>query len=207
MSARSAPGRLVVIAGPSGVGKGSIVSALRRRRPGLALSVSATTRPPRRGEVDGVSYHFRSDAEFDALIAADELLEWAEFTGRRYGTPDQPVRDALAHGTDIVLEIDVEGAGQVRRRFPEALLVLIVPPSLEELAARLRGRSTETEAAVAARLAVAERELAQPGLFDHQVVNDTLERAVDEVDRILQTAWSGGRATLTSPPHPVPPRS
>lgn len=185
MGPRSAPGRLVVIAGPSGVGKGSIVSALRRRHPELALSVSATTRPPRRGEVDGVAYRFLREADFAALIEADELLEWAEFTGHHYGTPARPVREALASGTDILLEIDVDGAGQVRRRFPAALLVLIVPPSLEELAARLRGRGTETEAAVAARLAVAERELAQAGLFDHQVVNDSLERAVDEVDRIL----------------------
>lgn len=193
------PGRLVVVAGPSGVGKGSIVSALRRRRPELALSVSATTRPPRDGEIDGVAYHFLGHDGFAALIAADELLEWAEFTGHRYGTPAQPVREALAAGTDIVLEIDVDGAGQVRRRFPAALLVLIVPPSLEELAARLRGRGTETEAAVSARLAVAERELARADLFDHQVVNDSLERAVDEVDRILGAARSGDRAVSHVP--------
>ncbi len=177
-----------MISGPSGVGKGSVLGAIRRRYPALQLSVSATTRPRRPHEVDGVHYHFVDESQFDALLAAGDLLESAEFAGHRYGTPAQPVREALARGADVLLEIEVAGARQVRAHSPEAVLVLLVPPSLEELAARLRGRGTETEEAVRRRLEVARRELAEADLFDHVVVNDRLDRAVDEVDRILRAA-------------------
>ncbi len=130
-------GRLVVVSGPSGVGKGTLVAGLRARRPQLALSVSATTRPRRAGEVDGGAYHFLDRAEFDRLVAAGGFLEWAEFAGERYGTPAAPVEELVAAGTDVVLEIEVQGARQVRERSRDALLVLLVPPSLDALAQRL----------------------------------------------------------------------
>lgn len=187
-----------MIAGPSGVGKGTIVRRLLQRVPRLRASVSATTRPPRPAERNGVDYRFVTDEEFDRLVGDGELLEWAEVFGHRYGTPAGPVREALAAGEDVVLEIDVQGAFQVRERDPSAVLVLIEPPSTAELEHRLRSRGTEDEARLAERLATAERELAQRGAFDHVVVNDDLERAVDQVVAIIQrsprstTGPSGG---------------
>lgn len=181
-------GRLVVVSGPSGVGKGTLVAGLRARRPDLALSVSATTRPRRAGEVDGGAYHFMDGAEFDRLVDAGGFLEWAEFAGQRYGTPAAPVEELVASGTHVVLEIEVQGARQVRERFPDAVLVLLVPPSLEALAQRLRDRGTEDDESLARRLAIAETELAQRDLFDHVVLNDRLDDAVAEVDRILASA-------------------
>lgn len=178
-------GRLIVVSGPSGVGKGTVLAALRGRRPDLALSVSATTRAQRPGEVDGVHYHFLDDAAFSALAEAGGFLESAQFAGARYGTPAEPVDRLLAGGTDVLLEIEVQGARQVRERRPDALLVLLVPPSLAELAGRLRGRGTEDSDAVDRRLRAAGDELAQAGLFDRVVVNDRLEDAVEELDRIL----------------------
>jgi len=178
-------GRLVVVSGPSGVGKGTLVAGLRARRPELALSVSATTRPRRAGEVDGVAYRFLDRAEFDRLIDGDGFLEWAEFAGHRYGTPAEPVERLIAAGTDVVLEIEVQGARQVRDRFPDAVLVLLVPPSLDALAQRLRDRGTEDDASLARRLAIAETELASADVFDHVVLNDRLDEAIAAVDRIL----------------------
>lgn len=181
-------GRLIVIAGPSGVGKGSLVARLLARDPErLIRSVSATTRPPRVLEVDGVDYHFVDEAGFDRLVADDALLEWAEvFHGRRYGTPRAAVNEHLEAGRDVVLEIDVQGAAQVKQRAPEALLVLLAPPSLQDLEARLRGRGTEDDASIAERLEAAERELQQASWFGHVVVNDDLERATDEVAAIIE---------------------
>lgn len=181
-----------MIAGPSGVGKGTIVRRLVQRLPRLRVSVSATTRPPRPAERDGVDYRFVSEAEFSRLIAEGELLEWAEVFGHRYGTPAAPVREALARGEDVVLEIDVQGAFQVRERDPSAVLVLIEPPSMTELERRLRERGTEDEARLTERLATAERELAQRDAFDHVVVNDDLERAVDQLVAIIQGSSGGG---------------
>lgn len=178
-------GRVVVVSGPSGVGKGTVIRALLGRRPELFLSVSATTRPRRPDEVHGVHYRFLDDAAFDALARSGGLLEWADYAGRRYGTPAAPVMEATAAGADVLLEIEVQGAGQVRERCPGALLILIVPPSLDALAERLHRRGTEEPEHVAARLEAARRELAQAGLFDHVVVNDRLEDAVDELDRII----------------------
>jgi guanylate kinase len=180
-------GDLIVIAGPSGVGKGSVVHALLSRDPeGLVRSVSATTRPPRHGETDGEDYRFLDDAAFDRMIGEGALLEWAEvFHGKRYGTPSEPVARARDAGRDVVLEIDVQGAAQIRDRAPDAVLILLEPPSLADLEARLRGRGTEDEASLRERLDAAERELAQASWFDHVVVNDDLERAVDEVAAII----------------------
>ncbi len=178
-------GRVVVVSGPGGVGKGTVVRALVARHPQLTLSVSATTRAARPGEIDGVHYHFLNDAAFDDLVARGGFLEWAEFAGNRYGTPWSSVRDALAQGRDVVLEIEVQGAAQVRERFHDAVLIFLTPPSRDVLEQRLRGRGTDDAARVAHRLALAELETAQARQFDHVVVNDTVDGAVDEIGRIL----------------------
>jgi guanylate kinase len=178
-----------VIAGPSGVGKGSVVKALRARDPGgLRLSVSATTRPPRPGEVPGVDYVFVDDAEFSRMAEAGELLEWAEVFGNRYGTPRAYVDAELDGGHDVILEIDVQGAQQVRAQAPDALLILLEPPTPDDLAARLRGRGTESEERIATRLEKADWELAQRGSFDHVVVNDDLEHASSQVAAIIDAS-------------------
>ena len=161
---------------------------LLERHPDIVLSVSATTRAPRPTERDGVDYVFVSDATFDRMVEEGELLEWAEIVGHRSGTPAGPVEDAMAAGRDVLLEIDVQGAGWVRRRRPDAVLIFLAPPSLEELERRLRSRGTEGEEALARRLARARDELAERGRFDHVVVNDDLDRAVAEVEAILGSA-------------------
>jgi guanylate kinase len=147
-----------------------------------------TTRRPRPGERDGIDYHFVSDEEFDRLVAAGELLEWARVVGHRSGTPARPVEEALAAGRDVVLEIDVQGARQVRERAPEAVLIFLAPPSMEELERRLRSRGTEDEARLALRLATAREEMAQLPLFDHVVVNDRLDEATAQVEAIIQAS-------------------
>jgi guanylate kinase len=180
-------GTLIVLAGPSGVGKGSVVKRLRSRDPeGLAVSVSVTTREPRPGEVDGVDYFFVSDAAFDRLIEDGALLEWAEIVGHRSGTPAAFVEETRAAGRDVILEIDVKGATQIRSQVPEAVEIFLVPPSFEELERRLRGRGTEDEPRIARRLDTARWELQQEGWFDARVVNDDLDRAADEVAAIIE---------------------
>jgi guanylate kinase len=183
-------GTLIVLAGPSGVGKGSVVQRMRSRDPeGLVLSVSATTRPARAGEVDGVDYRFTNEAEFDRMIRDGELLEWAEvYPGRRYGTPRGFVDESLDRGVDVILEIDVQGAAQVRARDPDAVLILLSPPSFEALEERLRGRGTEDAAGLTERLAAAQRELEQAAWFDRVVVNDDVERATDQVAAIIEAS-------------------
>jgi len=184
-------GKLFVLAGPSGVGKGSIVRELVARDPeGLSLSVSVTTRAPRPGEVDGVDYFFIDDDAFDRMIRAGELLEWAEIVGHRSGTPRGFVDDRLAAGRDVILEIDVVGASQIRERVPGSVLVFIEPPSMEELERRLRGRGTETEERIRLRLETAAWELEQRDWFDHVVVNDDLERASAQVAAIIEASRS-----------------
>ena len=179
-------GRLIVIAGPSGVGKGSVVKELLSRDPGgLALSVSATTRPPRSTEADGRDYSFLTAEAFAGGIEAGEFLEWAEVFGNLYGTPRAAVERDLADGRDVVVEIDVQGAAQIRAADPDAVLILLAPPSMDDLAHRLRGRGTESEERIAERLSAAERELQQAAWFDHVVVNDDLRRATDEVAAII----------------------
>jgi guanylate kinase len=194
-------GNLVVIAGPSGVGKGKLVKELLARDPDhLVVSVSATTRRPRPDEVDGVDYFFVDDEGFDRLVADGDLLEWAEvFGGHRYGTPRGFVEWRRNEGADVILEIDVQGAAQVRDRVPDAILILLEPPSLEELERRLRGRGTEVERHIAERLAKAERELEQAPWFHHRVVNDQVARAADEVAAIIE-AVRAARARDPEPP-------
>jgi len=180
-------GRLIVISGPSGVGKSTIVREARSRTE-AAFSVSATTRPPRPGEVDGTDYLFVDRPAFEKMIAAGELLEWAEVFGQLYGTPAEPVRRALDDGRTVLLDIDVQGGIQVHRAMPSATFVLIVPPGDEELARRLRGRGTEDPQAAAARLAQAKREMdaaEASGAYEYKVVNDELGAAIDEVVAIL----------------------
>ncbi|MPZ74371.1 MAG: guanylate kinase [Nitriliruptorales bacterium] len=177
--------RLVVVSGPGGVGKGTVVHSLLERHPHLWVSVSATTRAPRPGETDGVHYHFLDNAAFDGLIAADGFLEWASFAGNRYGTPWSSIRDALHQGRTVILEIEIQGALQVRRRFPDALLIFLAPPSGEILEKRLRGRGTEDEDRIGERLALGEWEIEQARKFDHVIVNDTVDGAVDAIGRIL----------------------
>jgi guanylate kinase len=174
-----------VIAGPSGVGKGTLVRRLRELEPGLYVSVSVTTRRPRPEERDGVDYFFIDDEGFDRLIAEDELLEWAEIFGHRSGTPARPIRDVRREGRDAVLEIDVQGAEIVRSKVADAVLILLVPPSLGELERRLRTRATEDEEKLARRLQRAEWEITQGEWFDHQIVNDDLERASSQVAAII----------------------
>jgi guanylate kinase len=193
---------LFVIAGPSGVGKGTVVRRVLERLPRLRLSVSATTRRPRPAERDGVEYVFVSDAEFDRLVDTGGLLEWAHVFDHRYGTPVGPVLDALATGDDVLLEIDVQGARQVKERLPEAVLVLLEPPSMAELERRLRSRGTESEERIARRLAEAATELEQRGWFDHEVVNDELERASAQVAAIIQAFPTTPETTPEGPTHP-----
>jgi guanylate kinase len=182
-------GKLFVLAGPSGVGKGTIVRDLVSRDPeGLSLSVSVTTRAPRPGEVDGVDYFFVDDDAFDRMIRAGELLEWAEIVGHRSGTPKGFVEDRLAAGRDVVLEIDVVGASQIRDRVPGSVLIFVDPPSMEELERRLRGRGTETEERIRLRLETAEWEVQQREWFDHVIVNDDLERASSQVAAIIDAS-------------------
>ncbi len=177
---------MIVITGPSGVGKGTLIRGLMERLPQLALSVSATTRTPRTGEQDGVHYHFLSPEEFERRVRGGEFVEHADYAGRRYGTLRSELEGPVREGTPVVLEIEVQGARQVRAAMPEALQVFIAPPSLEALRERLAGRGTDDPAEVERRLQVAERELAAQPEFRHVVVNDRLEEALDELAGIVE---------------------
>jgi guanylate kinase len=193
-------GRLIVIAGPSGVGKGSVVRRLLDRDqtkdpakdPGrLAYSVSVKTRHPRANERDGREYYFISEQAFDEMLGNDELLEWAPFVDHRSGTPRAFVGESLAAGRDVILEIDVKGAEQVRNEVPDAVLIFLAPPSMDELERRLRGRGTEDDERIARRLDTAAWEMTQRAWFDHVVVNDDLERAADKVAAIIEASRTG----------------
>mgnify|MGYP002480521231 CR=1 FL=1 len=178
-------GLLIVLSGPSGVGKGTVCSRLRSLVPELVYSVSATTRPPREGEVDGVHYFFKTREQFRAMIEAGELLEWAEYVGNYYGTPRSFVQRTIEGGRDIILEIDVQGALKVKDQFPEAVLIFLLPPSLEELRRRIVGRGTESEEAIRSRMAAALEELKLMKHYDYAVVNDTPEAACGRIQSIL----------------------
>lgn len=174
-----------MISGPSGAGKGTLVARVRAERSNLGLTVSATTRAPREGEIDGVSYHFMSREEFMRKVDAGEFVEWAEVHGNCYGTLVSEVETKLASGSSLILEIDVQGALQVKKRFPDAILIFIKPPSLEVLRERLVGRGSETPETLELRMADAEQELALADRYDDVVVNDDLDRATAELARVL----------------------
>lgn len=178
--------RVFVITGPSGVGKGSLISLLRHRIPELELSTSATTREPRPGEQQGVDYHFLAEKEFLDRVDAGEFLEHAAYSGNHYGTLRSEVDRRIDSGSPVVLEIEVQGARQIASSMPEAVQIFIAPPALESLKERLEGRGTDSPEAIARRLEVAEEELEARDEFDHQVVNDELERALDELEGIVR---------------------
>ncbi len=185
--------RLVVLAGPTAVGKGTIAAYVRTHFPQVWLSVSMTTRPPRPGEADGVHYHFVDDAEFDRLVAAGEFLEYAVVHGRaKYGTPRGPMERALREGRPTLLEIDLQGARQVRRTMPGALFVFLRPPSWEELVRRLVGRGTELQEERDVRLATARKELAAASEFDVTIVNDDVRRASEELVSLMRSRQREG---------------
>ncbi len=173
-------GKLLVLSGPGGVGKSTVAKALRETQ-SFWVSVSATTRTARHNEHDGVDYYFYSDEEFDSAIKSALFLEWAEFAGSRYGTPRKPVEDALREGKNVLLEIEIAGARQVKERAPEAVLVFLQPPSWEELVSRLEGRGTDSAERRAARLALAQDELAQSSFFDLNVINERVEEVVERL--------------------------
>lgn len=183
----SAAGRLVVISGPSGVGKGTVIAELLRRRPDIWLSVSTTTRAPRPGEEDGREYFFVSEDRFLSLADGGGFLEWARYAGNLYGTARQPVAERLAAGTSVILEIDLEGARQVRRNLPDALLVFIAPPDEAELERRLLGRGTESHEHARDRLLRAREEMQAMGEFDAVVVNSEVTATADQL-----LAWCEG---------------
>ncbi len=178
-------GQLYIISGPSGSGKSTVLREVFKRRDRLWFSVSATTREPRPGERDGVDYFFVTREEFDRMAADGELLEHAVYVKNCYGTPRKPVLDRMEQGIDVILDIDVQGAEQVKKKMPGAVTVFITPPSMEELDRRLRGRSTESEEKIQERLRTAAAELERAETYDHIVVNDRVERAAEELLAIM----------------------
>jgi guanylate kinase len=194
-AAERAPSRLVVLAGPTAVGKGTVAAYIRTRHPEVWISVSVTTRPPRPGEVDGVHYRFVDDEAFDRLVAEGQLLEWAVVhSAARYGTPRRPVEEALAAGRPALLEIDLQGARQVRTTMPEAFFVFLAPPTWEELVRRLVGRGTETQAQRERRLVTAREELAAESEFDVTIVNHDVTAAGEELVKLLRSPPSDSGA-------------
>jgi guanylate kinase len=183
--------KVFVITGPSGVGKGTLIRSLVQQIPALEIAVSATTRPPRPGEVDGVDYHFLGEEEFDRRLAAGEFVEHARYSGHRYGTLRSELEGRVAAGVPVVLEIEIQGARQVREAMPEAVQVFISPPSLDDLRARLVGRGTNSPRDMEARMRTAREEMLAQEEFRHVVVNDRLERAVGELVTIVREALSG----------------
>ena len=186
MTKKNRKGTLFVFSGPSGAGKGTILSRILAELKGLNYSVSCTTRPPRKGEENGVDYHFITDEAFTKHIDAGDFLEWAHVHGYRYGTLETDVRYSLDQGKDIVLEIDVQGALQVKGKIPDAVTIFIAPPSLEVLEHRLRGRGTEDEQEIRLRLQNACEEMKQQNLYDYSVINDDLETAVAQLLHFIQ---------------------
>lgn len=187
--------RLFVVSGPSGVGKGTLVSRVRAQRDGLGLTVSATTRPPRKGEVEGRDYYYLTEEEFSRRVDAGEFLEWAHVHGHRYGTLVSEVDRLVGEGSSVILEIDVQGGLNVRKVYPSVVLVFIEPPSLEVLEQRLRGRGTEDESSISTRLANAAHEMELAGEYDVRIVNDDLDRAVLELAHTFDTYEMCGGST------------
>ena len=176
--------KLYVISGSSGVGKGTVIKGFLDKNPQFILSVSCTTRKPREGETDGVNYFFLSKEEFQKNIDEDKFLEYAQFAGNFYGTKKKYVNERLAEGKNIILEIDTQGALQVKKRMPEAILIFICPPSFEELEKRLRGRHTEDEETIQRRLSKAKAELERAENFDYKIINDSIDNAIKSIEKI-----------------------
>ena len=178
-------GQLIVITGPSGVGKGTIVRSLLQSHPNLYLSISATTRQPRAGEIEGVDYYFLSRTEFENAIARGEFIEWAEYASNYYGTPKIKIEEQIALGKSILLEIEVVGARKIAKIFPDALRIFILPPSIEALEQRIRGRGKNSEESIARRIAIAKTEIDASDEFDYTIVNDDLQSAIAEVEAVI----------------------
>lgn len=189
MTSKAQPGMdkglLIVLSGPSGVGKGTVCSALRKAAPELVYSVSATTRAARAGEMEGVNYFFKTKEQFREMIERDELLEWAEYVGNYYGTPRSFVEKTLNEGKDIILEIEVQGALKVKQKFPEGVFIFLTPPSLTELKSRIENRGTETEDSIRSRMSVAVEEIRLMEQYDYAVVNDRVELACERIRAII----------------------
>lgn len=177
-------GILIVLSGPSGVGKGTVCKALRDQAPDIVYSVSATTRSPREGELDGVNYFFKTKEQFKQLIEKDEMLEWAEYVGNYYGTPRKFVEDTLNQGKDIILEIEVQGALKVKQKFPEGIFIFLLPPSMNELESRIVGRGTESEESIRCRMNAAVDEIGMMEHYDYAIVNDQVEAAIARIQAI-----------------------
>jgi len=178
-------GKLIVLTGPSGVGKGTLMNAILQRYPELHYSVSATTRSPRPGEINGKNYDFISQSKFEQLVTEGEFLEWAEFAGNFYGTPREAVLKHIQSGKLVVLEIELEGARQIRNTFPSALSIFILPPSFSELENRIRGRGQDSEESITRRLQRAEEEVAAANEFDLKIINDDFEQALKEIETAI----------------------
>lgn len=178
-------GKLFVISSPSGCGKGTLIAKLFERHDNIWLSVSATTRNPRAGEVDGMNYYFLDRPDFEHMIDNDELVEWAEYSGNYYGTPKKYIDEHLNKGENVILEIEVQGAMNIKQIYPDSTLIFIEPPSMEELERRLRGRGTEDESTIKKRMQTAEIELLQAENYDYIVVNDSLDDASRELEQII----------------------
>ncbi|MEX2416559.1 MAG: guanylate kinase [Paenibacillaceae bacterium] len=183
-------GLLIVLSGPSGVGKGTVCSTLRKCNPDIVYSVSATTRAPRDGEQDGINYFFKSQDQFRQMIEHDELLEWAEYVGNYYGTPRSFVNETIHNGKDIILEIEVQGALQVKERFPQGVFIFLLPPSLEELKYRITNRGTESEDSIRDRMTVAVEELRLLEQYDYAVINDEISSACGRIEAIITAEHS-----------------
>ncbi len=188
MNPNQKQGQLIVLSGPSGVGKSTVIAELFSQRENLFFSVSFTTRAPRMGEQDGVNYNFVSTEQFLAMIERDELLEHAQYVDNYYGTSLKVIEDKLAEGVDVLLDIEVQGAATVRNRCPNALLIFIVPPSFEDLSRRLRKRATDDESVIESRMEKAKIELREVGNYDYLVINDKVSNAVHEIESILTAA-------------------
>lgn len=180
-------GQLLVFTGPSGVGKGTLLHQLLKQHPDIQLSISATTRQPRPGEEHGKDYYFVSRSEFETMVEQGKLLEWAQFAGNFYGTPRQPLEAMVAKGHTVILEIELDGARQVRNSLPGARQIFVLPPNVEELEARIRGRGQDSDEAIAKRMARAQIEIAAAAEFDIQIVNDNLEQAVKDLELAIFT--------------------